>query len=138
LLAPGDFDAIGVKSARPPTSNSSPPTDYYCVYAGRSSATGGIEFDAFVADSAADAATVFKTVVKETADADALDRAKALKVDAALLSLEAPGSAGPVATLVIRNGKLVFVIGFPSGPQAELQLLALARTVLQRGEQLSR
>lgn len=137
LLGPGDFDAAGVKGARPPETNNSPPTDYFCVYAGKSSYKGGIEFDAFLADSARDAARTFKTVAKENADRDALDRAKALGADEALLSLQAPGDPGPVATLGVRKGKLVFAIGFPSNPQAEAQLLDLARTVLQRGAQLT-
>jgi hypothetical protein len=137
LLGPDDFYAAGVKGARPPQTNNSPPTDYYCVYAGKSSYTGGIEFDAFLAESARDAARTFKTVAKETASRDALDRATALAADEALLSLQAPGDPGPVATLGVRKGKLVFVIGFPSNSQAEAQLLALARTVLQRGDKLT-
>jgi hypothetical protein len=137
LLGPGDFDAAGVKGARPPRTNNSPPTDYYCTYAGMSGYKGGIEFDAFLADSARDAARTFKTVTKETAGRDAVDRAKALGVDEALLSLQSPGDPGPVATLSVRQGKLVFAISFPSNSQAEAQLLALARTVLQRGDKLT-
>jgi len=138
LLGPGDFAAAGVKGAGPPDSNSTPPTDFYCVYAGRSSYKGGIEFDAFLSDSAAAAADVFETVIKENAARHALDRARELGVDEALLSLESPGEPGPVATLGVRRGKLVFAIGFPGNPQAEVQLLGLARTVLQRGDALTR
>jgi hypothetical protein len=43
LLGPDDFAAVGVKGATSPVSNSSPPTEFYCVYAGRSSYKGGIE-----------------------------------------------------------------------------------------------
>ncbi|MGD0120986.1 MAG: hypothetical protein ABSC46_00290 [Candidatus Limnocylindrales bacterium] len=50
LLGPGDFAAVGVTGARTPTKNSDAPTDAYCVYAGVSSATGGIEFDVFIGD----------------------------------------------------------------------------------------
>ena len=137
LLGPGDFDAAGVKGARPPETNNSPPTDYFCVYAGKSSYMGGIEFDAFLADSTRDASRTFKTVTEETADRDGVDRAKLLGVDQALLSLKAPGETGPVASLSVRKGKFVFVISFPSSAQAEAQLLALARTALQRGDQLT-
>lgn len=138
LLSPGDFVSAGVKGARAPTTNNSPPTDYYCVYAGKSSYTGGIEFDAFLAKSARDAARIFKTVGKETASRDALDRAQAIGADEALLSLQAPGDPGPVATLSVRKGTLVFVIGFPSSAQAEGQLIALANTVLKRGAPLTK
>jgi hypothetical protein len=81
---------------------------------------------------------VFKTVGGETASRDALDRAKTLGVDEALLSLKAAGEPGPVASLAVRQGRLVFAIGFPSGPQAEAQLLGLARTILERGAGLTR
>lgn len=81
---------------------------------------------------------MFKTVGEETASRDALDRAKTLGVDEALLSLKGAGESGPVASLAVRQGKLVFAIGFPSGPQAEVQLLGLARTVLERGAGLAR
>jgi hypothetical protein len=137
MLGPRDFDAAGVKGARPPSSNNNPPTDYYCVYAGKSSYMGGIEFDAFLADSTRDASRTFKTVTEETADRDGVDRATLLGVDQALLSLKAPGETGPVASLSVRKGKFVFVISFPSSAQAEAQLLALARTALQRGDQLT-
>ena len=138
LLGPGDFLAAGVPGAGPPSSNSTPPADYYCVYAGRSSYMGGIEFDAFLADSAADAASIFKTVTKETADPDAIDPAKAMLLHHALLSLKAPGDPRSFASIDVRKGRLVFAIGFPSGPQAEAQLLALARLVLQRGAGLAK
>ena len=66
LLGPGDFAAAGVAGAGALTSNSTPPTDYYCVYAGTSSGTGGIEFDAFLLASADDPDGVFDTVLNES------------------------------------------------------------------------
>lgn len=138
LLAPSDFASVGVKGAGRPVSNSTPPTDFYCVYAGVSSYKGGIEFDVFLSDSTAEAADVFKTVTQETVSPKALDRAKDLGVDQAKLELEAKGDSDPVATISVRSGKLVFSIGFPSNPEAEAQLLSLARTVLQRGAALTK
>jgi hypothetical protein len=53
LLGPADFAAVGVTGTGTPTRNSDAPTDAYCVYSGISSATGGIEFDAFFGDPVA-------------------------------------------------------------------------------------
>jgi hypothetical protein len=61
------------------------PTDQYCVYAGRSSDKGGIEFDAFVADSVADAVATFRTFATEARGAG-VDRAWALGVGHARLT----------------------------------------------------
>jgi hypothetical protein len=132
LLGPGDFSAAGVTGAHPVSSNNTPPTDYYCGYAGQSSFKGGIELDAFVSASPAEAATVFETVTKELDQGAATDRARELGVDQARLSTEAAGEPGPVATIAVRQGRFVFSLGFPSSPQGEAQLLSLARTVLGR------
>jgi len=132
LLGPSDFAAVGVTGAGAPSSNSTPPTDYYCVYAGRSSFTGGIEFDAFLSPTPEAATAVFETVVKEGGQSPNPDRGPELGADQAVLATDSPGDPGPVATIAVRKGKLVFSVGFPSGPQAEDQLLKLARVVLER------
>lgn len=137
LIGPGDFAAAGLTGAGAVSSNNTPPTDYYCVYAGPSAYKGGIELDAFLSASPEEAATVFETVTKEGSQGSAADRGSELGVDQAKLSTSAPGEPGPVATIAVRNGKLVFSLGFPSGPRAEAQLLDLARLVLKRAAALT-
>ena len=134
LLAPADFQAAGVPGARPPTVN---PDEQgaYCVYAGKSSATGGIEFDVFVTRSAADAKDVYVTMRGETGpgsrvanplpDADSSELAKI---------------AGPPActTITVQKGRLAFSIGLPASARSQEAVVSLAKLVLQRGEKLTR
>ena len=133
LLTPADFQAAGVPGARAPTKN---PDEQgaYCVYAGKSSATGGIEFDVFVSQSAADAQGVYTelrysfpaaTGPKALADADQAEVAKL---------------AGPPAYTVIavRKGKLAFDIGVPTSAKSQEAVISLAKLVLQRADKLAR
>ncbi len=108
LLGPGDFAGAGVSGAGGPTENNSPP-DYFCVYRGKSSATGGIEFDAFVFDTVADAHGSQQDVFGEFDPSD--DQAVRIAgADEASLSLPPSGSSDP-AVIGVRKGKLTFAIG---------------------------
>jgi hypothetical protein len=130
LLGPGDFSAAGVTGAASPTRNSDAPTDAYCVYAGISSATGGIEFDAFLGDPVGTYQEV-KTnggILQDDATGDLPG------VDAAGTQLNGPGG---MATIGVKSGQLTFDIGFPTNPNARAQLIALAKLVLQRGTALT-
>lgn len=129
LLGPGDFAAQGIPGAGAPSLNGSGTTDAYCVYAGKSSGTGGIEFDAWVGP---DADATYATVIGSSAtNQDA--KAKLPGVDAAAIDLN--GEAGSVV-ISVQAGKLVFDIGFAKSANAEAQLLALAGLVLERGSAL--
>src|SRR5262249_60174538 len=47
-LTPADFQSVGITTASKPTANvQDGGGSVYCVYAGKSSATGGIELDVF-------------------------------------------------------------------------------------------
>ncbi len=93
LLGPGDFAAAGVSGAGGPSENNSPPS-YFCVYKGKSSATGGIEFDGFVSDTAADAHETFVDLFGEFDSSD--DTAVSIAgADEASLSLPAVRQLGP-------------------------------------------
>lgn len=133
ILGPGDFAAAGIAGAGAVDANNTPPTDYYCVYAGKSSGTGGIEFDAFDVD-AATAADVFDTVLNSAGILVRTDRAGDVGADQAVIATNVPGDqgAGTVAIIVVRKGGFVFDIGFPAGPNAEQQLIGLAKLVLSR------
>jgi len=133
LLSPADFQAAGVAGARAPTKNPDQ-QGAYCVYAGKSSASGGIEFDVFVSQSVADAQGAYTELrysfpaapgPKALADADQAEVAKL---------------AGPPAYTVIavRKGKLAFDIGVPTNAKSQEAVISLARLVLQRAEKLAR
>ncbi len=137
LLGPGDFAAAGVAGAGTLTSNSTPPTDYYCVYAGTSSGTGGIELDAFLLASADDPDGVFDTVLNESGILVRTERAADVGADRAAIATNLTSDTGKVAIIAVRKGPLVFDIGFPAGPDAERQLIDLAKLVLQRASGLT-
>jgi hypothetical protein len=130
LLGPGDFAAVGVTGAGTPTRNSDAPTDAYCVYAGISSATGGIEFDVFLGDPVGTYQEVKANggILLDDATGDLPG------VDAAGTQLKGPGG---MATIGVKTGQLTFDIGFPTNPNARTQLIALAKLVLQRGSGLT-
>src|SRR5688572_18270537 len=64
LLSPADFTTAGIAGAAEPTDNADE-TGHYCVYAGTSGATGGIEFDVFPHDDVASAADTYQTATGE-------------------------------------------------------------------------
>ena len=133
LLTPADFQAAGVPGARTPTKNPDQ-QGAYCVYAGKSSATGGIEFDVFALQSVADAQGVYAEVRYSNAPAPAT---KPLSdVDQAEIMKEAGPPA--VTSIAVRKGKLEFGIGVPTSAKSQEAVISLARLVLQRADKLSR
>ena len=131
LLGPGDFAAAGVAGAGVPTLNGNGSTEAYCVYAGQSSATGGVELDAFTG-SVADAASTYATVIAQsTAGQSAV--ADLPGAERASINLDDDGGS---ATIAVQAGKLVFDIGFPKSGAGRSQLLVLARLVLDRAAAL--
>jgi hypothetical protein len=141
LLGPGDFAAVGVTHASGPTENPTDPLNNYCVYRGKSSATGGIEFDVSVSDTAADAQSVFPSMSGE-GEFVASDISNVVLTDAdeARLGLPNAESSTDPAIIAVRKGKLVFNIGmgvpFADVRQAGDQLQQLAALVLQRAAAL--
>ena len=138
LLGPGDFADAGVSGAGGPSENNDPPDAYYCVYKGKSSATGGIEFDAFIFDTVADAHESYLDLFGEFDPSD--DTAVSVAgADEASLSLPASGSSDP-ALIGVRDGMLVFVIGVGIPPADAAKtgdaLKKLAALVVARGSAL--
>lgn len=127
LLGPGDFAAVGINGAATPTVSSDGPGSAYCVYAGQSAATGGIEFDVFVDE---DAEAVFDTIVAESSGE--LTPATIPGVDDALGTDGVAGQADGYGTVVVRKGPLVFTIAAPGGPGTALKLSGLAAVVIAR------
>jgi hypothetical protein len=131
LLGPGDFNGVGIPGAGTPTVNlNSGPGTAYVVYARKSAADGGIEFDVFAFDTAAEASTNFGTGLSPLPAAEF----KALGADKAAFSTNELGNdpGTTFAEIRVLKGKIWFDIGIPGNPQAEAQLVALAQVVLQR------
>ena len=138
LLGPGDFTAVGVEGTSGPTENNEDASNVYCVFAGTSAGTGGVEFDAFLATNAGDAGATYQTVIGEVGgDAEAGKTAGAAAfpdADGATIVADADGGG---AVIVIWQGPLVFDIGIPASDQATAKLTALAALVLERASALT-
>lgn len=132
-LSPADFQAVGISQATPPKANvQENGASAYCIYAGKSSATGGLELDIFYP------AGGNPTEVKGTYDTSLSESSTVW------LPISVPGvdeakwfpkalSGGPAfATLALRRGNLVMVLGIPAGPNAQAQLLKLVDVALKR------
>jgi hypothetical protein len=131
VLTADDFKAAGVANAGKPTTNVSDPANVYCVYNGKSSATGGIELDVFFPAGASDAdiKETEKTAGGETGLTKPL---KLPGVDTARWSPTAKSGGPEFAVTVVRRGSLVFVLGVPKHADSEAQLTKLSTLVLAR------
>jgi hypothetical protein len=141
LLGPGDVAGVGITDASGPTENPTDPLNNYCVYRGKSSATGGIEFDVSVSESVADAQAVFPSMFGEGEfTASDISNVQLAGADEARLGLPNAASSTDPAIIAVRKGKLVFNIGmgvpFADVRHAGDQLTQLAALVLQRGAAL--
>ena len=139
LLGPGDFANAGVPGAAGPSENNQPPSAYYCVFRGKSSATGGIEFDLGLEATAADAQAGFPEWFAEF-DPSNDTPVSITGADQAALSLP-PGEGSTEPVLIgVRKGRLTFVIGvgtpFANAQQVGGQLKTLAALVMQRATAL--
>jgi hypothetical protein len=130
LLAPGDFAAAGVTGAGAPTISTDENGGHYCVYSGKSGATGGIEFDAFTGDPVG----TYQTIVGEIGAVTELSAADLPGADQAGVSLNSPAG---MAAIVVRSGQLIFDISLPASGSARTQLIALAALVIRRGSALT-
>jgi hypothetical protein len=130
LLGPGDFAAAGIAGAGTVTANYDDGGAGYCTYTTTSAAQGGIEFDAFVDASAADAQSTYDTITQETDQT--LTPVTIPGADAAVAAEGTPGDPAKFAAVVVRKGNLSFTIGVPSTEGVLLQLTALSTLVLAR------
>lgn len=129
MLGAGDFSEAGVMGAGTPKVSSDEAGGYYCVYSGKSGATGGIEFEAFTGDPVG----TYQTIEGETGTLTELSASDLQGADQAGVNLNA---AGAMAVIVVRSGQLTFDIYVPSATQAKSELIGLAALVLQRGSAL--
>jgi hypothetical protein len=132
LLGPGDFAAAGIAGAAAPTVNSDGPGTAYCVYAGQSAGTGGVEFDIFVGEDAAD---TYQTILDEaTGDPQPVTIPG---VAAAVATDGTPGQADAPASVVVRTDNLAFTIAAPGGTGVSAKLAVLAGLVVARAAGLA-
>ncbi len=142
LLGPGDFTAVGVTDATGPTENPTDPLNNYCVYRGKSSATGGIEFDVSISDTAADAKAVFDGYFGDVHTSSDFTNINLTGADQGLMSLPNAATSADPALIAIRAGKLTYAIGIgvpfadALNQKAADKLRQLAALVLQRGAAL--
>jgi hypothetical protein len=133
VLAVADFKAVGVDKAEKPTANvDEGGKSAYCVYAGRSSATGGIELDVF---HPAGANVTEAKATEDTAVGEVTAKLTPIQLggtDAARWAPNAKSGGPEFAMIVGRRGTLVFVIGIPAHADAQARLTKLATLVLDR------
>ncbi|MBV8600013.1 MAG: hypothetical protein JO359_00465 [Candidatus Eremiobacteraeota bacterium] len=106
----------------------------YCVYRGKSGATGGVELDVFYpAGSTPDEikttmANVLGSDPKATYEPEHLPG-----VDESLVSTNVPSPGYfPFAANAVRRGDLIFSISLPASPFSKNELLKLSEIVLSR------
>jgi hypothetical protein len=133
LLGPEDFAAVGVQGAGPASFSDAGPGSVYAVYAGQSSAAGGIELDVFVLPSKDEAAAMVGDPGLAALDDDTK---QSIGAEHATLDQGMPTNNGTSSYDVIwaQKGRLVFDLGIPSSPESRDQLLALAALVLERSQ----
>jgi hypothetical protein len=136
-LTPADFQSVGVTNTSKPAANvQDGGASAYCVYAGKSSATGGVELDVFYpagGSSIADAKETLRMAIGEGSSAQTPLKPTAIAgADEAYWSPAAKSGGPTFATMAVRRGTLVFVVGIPARATAETQLTKLVAMVLQR------
>jgi hypothetical protein len=124
LLTPDDWATAGLTRPGLPQVNSDGPGSAYCSFSAGSGAQGGLEFDAFVDATSADAQATTETA---TGEAGATQEIALPGVDEAFMDSEATPSV-----LVARKGRLTLVISVPPSDSSQAQLATLAALVVSR------
>jgi hypothetical protein len=126
LLSPTDFARFGVDGAGEPEATTDGTGSTYCVYAGESGATGGIELDLFPNPDESTAHDTFVTATGETAAGRA---ATGGGFDESSFAID-----DDVALLVVRQGPLVIALAAPNDVNTEQGLVSLAQLALERAD----
>ncbi len=132
-LTPSDFQSLGIRNASKPTANvQDSGASVYCVYAGKSGATGGIELDVFYPAGATpgEIKATYETAIGE--GSTVLKPIAMGGADEARWSDRAVSGGPPFASIAVRRGSLVFIIAIPTSASAQSQLTKLVEMLLQR------
>ena len=124
LLRPEDFAAAGVDGAGEPEATTDGTGSSYCVYAGESGATGGIELDVFPNPDEASAKETFATA---TGEGPAGKPASTGSFSESSFAID-----GEVAYLTVRQGLLVLSLAAPNDMNTETGLAMLAQLAIER------
>lgn len=135
VLTQSDFRAAGLTvNAQPSAEIEQDGASAYCVYRGKSGATGGVELDVFypAGASPAEVEQTFQTVLNS--DPGAGYQPEGVRgADRSMFSLTIPQNGhAPFAANAVQRGALVFAISLPAAPQAKAQLQRLSQIVLGR------
>lgn len=137
VLTQHDFQSLGITVESKPTVNlDENGANAYCVYRGKSGATGGVELDVFypAGSNAEEIANTWKATLGSDPGAQ-YEPERIPRVDESVYSLEVPQPGHPAfAANAVRRGDLIFTISLPSGPNAKNQLLRLSQIVLSHFE----
>jgi hypothetical protein len=135
VLTQADFRAFGTTvDAKPKVNIDQGGANVYCVYRGKSGATGGVELDVYypAGETGSDVEQTFKTVLASSPGANYQPEGVP-GIDESMYSLTIPQSGyPPFAANAVRRGDLVFAISLPSSPTAKAELLRLSQLVLAR------
>jgi hypothetical protein len=135
VLTQADFRPFGTLVWSKPVVNAEQGGEnVYCVYRGKSGATGGVELDVFypAGENAADVEQTFKTTLNSDPGGHYLPE-RVQGADESEYALDIPQSGSfPFAANVVRRGGLVFSISLPSSPMSKIELLKLSEIVLSR------
>lgn len=135
VLTPADFRTLGIAvDARPSIDVDNGGASAYCVYRGKSGATGGVELDVFdpAGDSPDGVAQTMRTVLASSPGAR-YQPERLAGADESLFDLHVPQSGyAPFAANAVRRRDLVFSISLPSTAHAARDLERLSALVLRR------
>jgi len=133
LLTAADFTTAGVGGAGALSTNEYD-LDYFCVWAGKSVATGGIEMDAFIDDDPIDRDESFDSV----STGDSAEDVTAEVAGAQRANIGTTSSDGPeFGEIAVQSGNFIFGIGIPSTGDWHTQLITLANLTLTRAAAVS-
>ena len=124
LLRPDDFATAGIDGAGEPEATTDGTGSSYCVYAGESGATGGIELDVFPSQDEASAKETYATATGEGPAGQ--------PVPTGGFSDSSFAIDGEVAYLTVRQGLLVLSLAAPNDMNTEAGLVMLAQLAVQR------
>ena len=133
VLTQDDFKKFGTLVYSKPTANVDQ-DGVYCVYRGKSGATGGVELDVFypAGESPDDVKQTFKTVLGSDPGATYVPEGVP-GADESVVSTNVPSPGYfPFAANAVRRGSLVFAISLPASPLSKTELLELSKIVLNR------
>ena len=133
VLTQRDFQTFGTIVWSKPTVNlDDGGNSAYCVYRGKSGATGGVELDIYypAGSDADEIANTWKATLGSDPGAQ-YEPEHVPGADESVYSLSVPQPGHfPFAANAVRRGDLVFTISLPASPLAKNELLHLSQTVL--------